>query len=91
MKGFRQGFLRQVHCLAQLGRPRFRNHHKLKRINWFGSATRFRPQGPRSMATVKLVKSPPQSVGRSGASSLFGFCWFTSTKARSLESYGELN
>src|SRR5437016_2976033 len=35
--------------------------------------------------------SPPWTAGRSGASSLSGIFWFTSTKARSSESYGEFN
>jgi hypothetical protein len=35
--------------------------------------------------------SPPWTARRSSASSLSGIFWFTSTKARSLESYGEFN
>jgi len=57
-----------------------------------GARSRAPREAGRSSKTLDAADgSPPCAAGRSGASSQLGICWFTSTKARSLESYGEFN
>ena len=57
-----------------------------------GSGVKGAPRSGRSSKTLDAADgSPPWTARRSSASSLSGIFWFTSTKARSLESYGEFN